>query len=127
MADECIYFVGNTELARGGTKQLPPWSIACFCSGCGQIWGRIYQPNEGVWRAEQCLCMACSKGLSGRVVGGSFLPALQRYPAGLGDDYRWEDHLPSPILAREAALALRWWEYDLARRKALPIMGTGKQ
>ena len=117
MADECTYIIGDTVLARGVAKQLPPWSLSLTCYYCKKEWGRIERDGVPSFRAYESVCLACGPGLSRHRIAGSFLPALENYPAANGFDYEWQNNLPAPIIAHEARLGLAWFEFERIDRE----------
>ena len=113
--DERVYVAGNSILARGLGRQLPPWSILIYCPVCGEVWARVVRTAprliEGpCWAAAESVCVAhfLSHGTPW-FVPGTILPALRSYAAGLGRDYEWADNLPAEVIRHDAKLALEWW------------------
>lgn len=115
VSGERLYFIGNTLLARGTGRDLPPRSLVIFCPECGEVWARVVEtehtrPEESKWGSNAALCIRHIRSAGTRwYIPGSIIPALRVYAAANGRDYPWDDLLPALILEREAKVHLQWW------------------
>ncbi len=100
-------FFGSATVERGSE---PLNSLAWFCEGCGEVWGRAVVEG-GTWAVEHNRCQACGPA-------GSWDPrcpgSLLRHPHFTRDylmprNYAMAlESLPRPLLERELQLALKY-------------------
>lgn len=78
---------------------IPLWSTLIFCSGCGNVWARMFNPANPSWMAHRRTCIRCPS----RVPYAGWLPP----PGSILDIYSELDSvLPDAIWRQELNLEI---------------------